>query len=40
MTKKEFEQEQDNLQKLVGQWQIVIDEEMLSDFIMGCFLMK
>ncbi len=40
MTKKEFEQKQDNLQKLVGQWQIVINEEMLSDFIMGCFFDK
>jgi hypothetical protein len=30
MTKKEFEQKQDNLQKLVDQWRIVINEEILD----------
>lgn len=37
MTKKEFEQKQVDLQNRVGQWQIVINKEVLSDFIMGCF---
>ncbi|MFT3984212.1 MAG: hypothetical protein QM697_09895 [Lachnospiraceae bacterium] len=37
MTKKEFEQKQTDLQKLVGQWEIVINAEVLSDFAIGCF---
>lgn len=37
MTKKEFEQKQVDLQNRVGQWQIVINKEVLSDFVLGCF---
>lgn len=37
MNRNEFEKIQDELQKKIGMWKIVIGEESLADFVIGCF---